>query len=74
MCKLKTILLYAAIIATIIWILATPLVYIYAAKNRLFPGIGGEFFWPFIPLPFWQIGITVRDLIRESEEVNEDEN
>lgn len=65
--KLKTTLLYAAIIATIIWILATPFVYIYAAKDRMLPGIGGEFFWPFIPLAFWQIGITARDIVRESE-------
>ena len=70
--KLKTILLYAAIIASLVWILATPFVYVQAAKERMLPGIGGEFFWPFFPIAFWQIGITVRDTIRANKEVNEE--
>lgn len=68
--KLKTILLYAAIIASIVWILATPFIYIHAARHRVIPGIGGEFFWPFVPILIWQIGITARDTAR-SEEVSE---
>lgn len=47
-----------AILASIAWIACTPAIYEYAAAQRALPGIGGEFFWPFMPLIvyfFWRV-------------------
>ena len=66
--KFKPILFYIAIIASVVWVLATPFVYKAAASSRALPGIGGEAFWLLLLAVFWGIGETVRDEQRRKSE------
>lgn len=45
-----------------IWLGLTPTVFTYADMSRGYNAIGGEIFYPFIPLVIWLIVETVNDM------------
>lgn len=57
-----------------VWILTTPWICKYAASQRIIPGLGGELFWPFLPLLVWQVGKTLCDVFKSEEEEDEEES
>jgi TRAP-type mannitol/chloroaromatic compound transport system permease small subunit len=60
--KIKWLLLTAVFIAL------TPAVFQYAYNERGYSAIGGEIFFPFIPLLIWAIVKTVKDTFKNNEE------
>ncbi len=67
---IKTILVHLALATAAAWILMTPQIFRLAAQSRIYPGIGGEIFWPFIPLFVWGLWKCAKDTFSRKGENN----
>jgi len=70
--KIKTVLPW--LIVEAIFLALTPQMFIYARTQRGYDAIGGELFFPFLPLLAWLIWGTIQDTFRNFKESEENSN
>lgn len=62
------------LIATALFIASTPAVFTYAEAQRGYKAVGGELFFPLIPLMGWAVCRMVQDTFKDFKQILESED